>query len=157
MRRLALALFLVSTPALAQTAISEAQVRAFVSRQQSAWNAGRLDAYFDAFTPEARFTDQAYVGDKAPVPYGTSTLAQARTQTARALARSKRREASQITQIRIAPDGRSVQVVSKVDATIEQGGKVRRVCAYRGQALVLRSGRLLSHGHTDTIFKCASR
>lgn len=157
MRALALALLLVATPALAQPAITEAQVRAYVASQEKAWNAGRLDAYFDGFMPEARFTDQAYVGDKAPVPYGTSTLAQARTQTARVLARSKRREAGQVTQIVIAPDGRSAQVVSKIDATIAQGGKVRHVCAYRGQALVLRGGRLLSNGHTDTIFKCASR
>lgn len=157
MRALTLALLLVATPALAQPTITDAQVRAYVAGEEKAWNAGRLDAYFDGFTPEARFTDQAYVGDKAPVPYGTSTLAQARTQTARAVARSKRREAGEVTRIVIAADGRSAQVVSKVDATIEQGGKVRHVCAYRGQALVLRDGRLLSNGHTDTIFKCVSR
>ena len=157
MRRLIIALLLIPAPTLAQAQITDAQVRGFIARQEAAWNAGRLDTYFAAFAPEARFTDQAFVGDKPPVPYGTSTLAQARTQTARALTRSRRREAGEVTRIRIAPDGRSAQVVSKIEATIEQAGKIRRICAYRGQALIFRDGRLLSNGQTDTIFKCASR
>ena len=153
----ALLLALVATPALAQAPITDAAARAFVARQEKAWNAGRLDPYFAAFTPDATFTDQAYVGDKPPVPYGTSTLAQARAQARKTLARSKTREAGGVTRIRIAADGRSAQVVSNVTSTVDTGGKVRRLCAYRGQALVLRGGKLLSNGQTDTFFKCASR
>lgn len=155
MRAVLTIIVLAATPALAQPAITDAQARAFVARQELAWNAGRLDAYFAAFTPQARFTDQAYVGDKPPVPYGTSTLAQARAQARKALAGSKRRETGQVTRVRIAADGRSAQVVSSVASTVEAAGKLRRLCAYRGQALVLRGGQLLSNGHTDTFFKCS--
>jgi hypothetical protein len=157
MRALIPLLALVATPALAQPAITDAQVRAFVSAQEKAWNAGQLDRFFAGFTAQARFTDQAYVGDKPPVPYGTSTLAEARTQARKALARSRSREAGRVTSVRIGSDGRSAQVVSNVASTVDTGGKVRHLCAYRGQALVLRGGRLLSNGQTDTFFKCASR
>lgn len=157
MRAFLLLIALAATPALAQPAITDAQVRAFVARQEAAWNAGDLDRYFAGFTPRARFTDQAYVGDKPPVPYGTSTLAEARTQARKALARARSREAGRITRLRIGADGRSAQVVSNVASTVDSGGKVRHLCAYRGQALVLRGGRLLSNGQTDTFFKCASR
>lgn len=157
MRALPLLFALLATPALAQPAITDAQVRAFVARQEAAWNAGDLDRYFAGFTPQARFTDQAYVGDKPPVPYGTSTLSEARAQARKALARTRRREAGRVTGLRIGADGRSAQVVSNVASTVDSGGKVRHLCAYRGQALVLRGGRLLSNGQTDTFFKCASR
>jgi hypothetical protein len=157
MRALPLLIALVATPALAQPAITETQARAFVARQEAAWNAGDLDRYFAGFTPEARFTDQAYVGDKPPVPYGTSTVAEARAQAGKTLARSRTRETGQVTRVRIAADRRSAQVVSNVASTVDTGGKVRHLCAYRGQALVLRGGRLLSNGQTDTFFKCASR
>jgi hypothetical protein len=157
MRALPLLFALAAGPALAQPAITEAQVRAFVARQEAAWNAGELDRYFAGFTPQARFTDQAYVGDKPPVPYGTSTVAQARAQARKTLARAKPREAGRVTRIQMGADGRSARVVSNVASTVDTGGKVRRLCAYRGQALVLRDGRLLSTGQTDTFFKCASR
>jgi hypothetical protein len=155
MRALALLLVLIAGPACAQAPITEVTARAFVARQEAAWNAGQLDRYFAGFTPGARFTDQAYVGDKPPVPYGTSTLAEARTQAAQAFNRSKIREVGQVTRVRIAADGRSARVVSSLTSTIETKGKVRRLCAYRGQALVLQGGRLLSNGKTDTFFKCS--
>src|SRR3954463_4744906 len=111
--RLLLLIILCAAPALAQAEarLTDAQVRAFVARQEAAWNAGDLDRYFAGFTPQARFTDQAYVGDKPPVPYGTITVAQARAQARKTLARARTREAGQVTQIRIAADGRSAQVV----------------------------------------------
>jgi len=157
MRALLLLFALMATPALAQSAITDAQVRAFVSAQEKAWNAGDLDRYFAGFAPQARFTDQAYVGDEPPVPYGTSTLAQARTQARTALTRAKSRETGQVTKVKIAADGRSAQVVSSVASMVDSGGKVRHLCAYRGQALVLVGGRILSNGKTDTFYKCASR
>lgn len=160
MRGLALLLALAAGPAaaqapLTQATLTEAAARAFVTRQEAAWNAGQLDRYFAGFTPAARFTDQAYVGDKPPVPYGTSTLAEARAQAARAFARSKIHETSQVTRVQVAADGRSARVVSSVVSTVETDGKARRLCAYRGQALVLQGGRLLSNGKTDTFFKCS--
>lgn len=153
--RLAAVLALLATPALGATALTDASVRAFVAGQQDAWNAGALDRYFAAFTPDARFTDQAYVGDKPPVPYGTSTLAQARAQSRKARAKGAAREAGRIVSVRIAADGRSAQVVSRIEATVQADGRARRLCASRGQALVLRGGRILSTGQTDTYFKCS--
>ena len=151
---LAGALF-ISTPALAQSAVTDATARAFVARQEAAWNGRDLDRFFGAFTPEARFTDQAYVGDKPPVPYGTSTLAQARTQSRRMLAKGASRETGRVVSVRVAPDGRSAQVVSRITTSLQAAGKTRRLCASRGQALVVRGGRLLSTGQTDTFYKCS--
>jgi hypothetical protein len=155
MRHLALLFALIPGPVLAQPAVTDAAVRAFVARQEQAWNAGALDRFFAGFTREARFTDQAYVGDKPPVPYGTSTLAEAAAQSRRSLARGHSRETGRIVSVRIGADGRSAQVVSQISATVEADGKTRRLCASRGQALVLRDGRLLSTGQTDTFFKCS--
>lgn len=152
--RLLLLLGLIATPAFAQTPITDASARAFVARQEQAWNAGRLDPYFAAFTAEARFTDQAYVGDKPPVPYGTSTLAEARAQARKALKTSKVHEASQVTAVQVAPDGRSARVSARVASTVDTAGKARRLCAARLQTLVVAQGRLLSRGQTDTFYKC---
>lgn len=154
MRALLPLLALVAGPALAQSRITDAAVRDFVARQEQAWNAGALDRFFAGFTPQAHFTDQAYVGDKPPVPYGTSALAEAATQSRRALARGRTHEASRIVSVRIGADGRSAQVVSRVTTTVEADGKPRRLCASRGQALVTHGGRLLSTGQTDTFFRC---
>jgi hypothetical protein len=154
-RRLALALALLAGSALAQPRIGEPQVRAFVARQERAWNAGDLAAWSAAFTPDARFTDQAYVGDKPPVPYGTSTLAEARAQAQRTRGRS--REAGEVMRVEIAPDGRSAHVVSRVGSTVTSAGRVRRLCASRIQTLVLAGRGLRSRGQTDTYIRCRGR
>ena len=57
MRAVLLLALLTATPALAQARITDADVRAFVARQEEAWNAGRLDSYFAAFTPEQGYPD----------------------------------------------------------------------------------------------------
>lgn len=152
MRALVLAL-LIATPAAAQTRITDADVRAFVVRQQAAWNAGRLDAYFAAFTPDATFTDQAYNGGKPPVPYGTATLAEARAQTRKAVAKAQPREAARVFRIAIAADGRSAEVTTSVG--IQAGS--RRMCASRVQTVVLAEGGLKSRGQTDTYIRCRAR
>lgn len=150
MRAFAAALVLLTaSPALAQGRLTDPQVRAFVAAQEQAWNAGDLARYFKGFTPEARFTDQAYVGDKPPVPYGTSTLAQARAQAGKT-ARTKPREASRITRVTVAPDGRSARVESVVASTVG----ARRLCASRVQTVVLAAGRPRSTGQTDTYVRC---
>ena len=159
MRLLVLLLVLAAGPALAQPRITDAPitegaVRAFVARQEQAWNAGDLDRYFAGFTPDARFTDQAYVGDKPPVPYGTSTLAQARAQARRAAARGHTREAGEVRRIEIAADGASARVTSRVGSAVTTAGKVRRLCASRVQTLVLARDRLRSTGQVDTYVNC---
>jgi len=153
MRRLIplLALLLI---AAAPARLTDADVRAFVARQEAAWNAGRLEAYFAAFTADARFTDQAYQGDKPPVPYGTSTLAQARAQAAKAFRAGKVHEAGEIVRVEIAADGASARVVSREASTLEAAGRVRRLCASRIQVVVLDRGRLRSRGQTDTFIRC---
>jgi hypothetical protein len=151
MVRAALALFLLlATPAAAQPRITDADARAFVARQEQLWNAGDRAGYFAAFTPDARFTDQAYVGEgKPPVPYGTSTLAEARAQSRKA-AGSKPHESGRVTRVAIAADGRSARVEASIFSTV----KTRRLCAARVQTLVLAAGRLRSTGQTDTYIRC---
>src|SRR4051794_26685726 len=120
MRRLA-ALLILALATAAQAAparLGEAEVRAFVERQSKAWNAADLAAYFALFTADAAFTDQARAKDGRVVPYGTSTLAQARAQTKRAFATSRVHEATTIRTIRISPDGRSAQVTAGAASAI---------------------------------------
>lgn len=152
MRRFALLLALLAGPALAEPRITHAAARAFVARQEQAWNAGDFSRYFAAFTANATFTDQAYVGDKPPVPYGTSSLAEAHAQAGRTRARS--RELGQVMRIQIARDGRAARVVSRVGSTVTQDGRTRRLCASRVQTLVLAGGALRSRGQTDTYVRC---
>lgn len=155
MRRfLILALILLAAPAFAETRITEAAARAFLAKQERAWNAGQLDAYFAGFAPGAHFTDQAYVGDKPPVPYGTSTLAEARTQAKAALAKGGSREAGRIVQVTIAPDGQSAQAALTVGSLVKTGSRTRRMCASRTVDLVLRGGVLKASDQTDTYVKC---
>lgn len=150
---LILTALLAAGPALAQVRrITDAEVRAFVARQESAWNAGDFDRYFAAFTPDARFTDQAYVGDKPPVPYGTSTLAEARTQVRRSASRS--RERGEVRRIEIAADGRSAKVTARVGSTVTTAGKARRLCASRVLTVTIVGGAIRSRGQTDTFVRC---
>lgn len=144
----------VAGPAHAQPArITEADVRAFAARQEEAWNAGAFERYFAGFTPGARFTDQAYVGeDKPPVPYGTSTLAEARAQARRTAARS--RERGEVLRVEIAADGRSAKVTSRVGSAVTSAGRTRRLCASRVQTLTLSNGRLRATGQVDTYVNC---
>ncbi|WP_397420028.1 nuclear transport factor 2 family protein [Phenylobacterium sp.] len=146
-------LMVISGPALAQSPpITDADVRAFLARQEQAWNQGDLDRFFAAFTPDARFTDQAYVGDKPPVVYGVSTLAEARAQARRTKARSLER--GEVRRIDIAADGRIARITSRVGSTVTADGRTRRLCASRAQTLTLINGRLRSTGQTDTYVNC---
>lgn len=155
MRLLLILLLAAAGPAFAQARITEADARAFFARQELAWNAGQLGRYFAAFTPDARFTDQAYVGkDDPPVPYGTSTLAQARAQAAKALKAGKVREIGRIQRVEIAADGRSARIVSGETSSVESGGRTRYFCATRTQVLVLDKSGLRSRGQTDTFIRC---
>lgn len=148
------ALLLTAGAAVAQTPVTDAAARAFVASQEAAWNAGDLDAYFSGYTLGATFTDQAYVGDKPPVPYGTSSLTEARKLTAKALARSRSRETTEITRVEIAADGASARVLARVRTTVDGASGVRRLCASRVQTLINAGGKLRSRGRTDTFYKC---
>ena len=153
------ALGLIAVTALAATpawgaGLSDSQVRAFVAEQQRSWNAGSLDAYFATFAPEAVFTDQYRTPAGAVVPYGSSTLAQARVQTRKFRAASRISETGEIVRITRGAQGRTAQVVSRVVSRIQGAKGLRITCAERRQDLVLAAGRLRSQGQTDTFSRC---
>ena len=151
---LVLAALLVAGPALAAPGLTEPQVRAFSERQSRAWNAADLAAYFATFTPDARFTDQALGSDNRLVPYGVSTLAQARAQTRKVMAKSKVLETSTVSAVAVAPGGRAARVTAGTVSQITGAGAARRVCTLRVQTLALTPAGLRSTGQTDTIVRC---
>jgi hypothetical protein len=144
---------LSTTPARA-AGLSEADIRAFVAQQERAWNAGALEAYFTAFRPDAVFTDQYRTPAGAVVPYGSSTLPQARIQSRKFRAASKVAETGKILRIAVGPDGRTAEVVSRVISRIQGAKGLRVTCAERRQQLVLTAGQLRSKGQTDTFSRC---
>jgi hypothetical protein len=153
-RALLLAL-LIAGPAAAAAPLTDPQVRTFVERQSRAWNAGDLAAYFATFTPDARFTDQALGNDNKIVPYGVSTVAQARGQARKTLAKAKVQETTVITAVAIAPDGRSARVTARTVSQIAApGAPPRQVCAVRVAAVALTPAGLRTTGQTDTIVRC---
>jgi hypothetical protein len=158
MRALLLVALAFAGPALgAPSRLSDAEVRGFVERQSRAWNAGDLAAYFATFSPAARFTDQALGNDNKIVPYGVSTLAQARAQSRRALAAGKVREAVTVEAITVAPDGRSARLSARAVSDITRAGVARRVCARRVETFELTPAGLRATGQTDTIVRCRPR
>ncbi|HEY8573078.1 hypothetical protein [Phenylobacterium sp.] len=151
---LAVAAATLATPAAAAPALTDAHIRAFLAQQEKAWNTAALPAYFSAFEPKATFTDQYRTPAGKLVPYGTSTLAQARAQTTKFRARSKVAETHRIVRITLSPDGRSAQVLAYVTSQITTGATRRTTCAERRQELVLAGGRVRSQGVTDTFVRC---
>lgn len=147
------AALLAATPAWAAS-LTEAQVRAFVAQQERKWNAGELDAYFAAFRPEAVFTDQYRTPSGQVVPYGSSNLAKARTQSRKFRAQSTLTEKGEITKITLGADGRTAQVDSRVVSKIQTTKGQRVTCAERRQLLVLAAGQVRSKGQTDTFTRC---
>jgi hypothetical protein len=146
------AAMLAAGPAFA-AGLSDAEVRAFFAQQERDWNVGALDAYFAAFAPDASFTDQYRTPAGQIVPYGTSTLAQARLQTRRFRAGSKVSEHGEIVRIDASPDG-GARVVSREVSRIQSAKGLRVTCAERQQELVLVGGELRSKGQTDTFSRC---
>jgi len=157
MPRRILAALLVAVPLAVQAAparLTEAAVRAFVARQSAAWNAGDLAAYFGLYAADARFTDQARAKDGRVVPYGSSTLAQARMQARRTFAAVKVHETTAIRTIEIAPDGRRARITASEETIIAGAGRTRRLCAERVQEVALTAAGLRSRGQTDTLVRC---
>ncbi|HEV2533132.1 hypothetical protein [Phenylobacterium sp.] len=134
--------------------LNEAEARAFVARQEKAWNAGDVVGFFALATPDAAFTDQARAKDGRIVVYGTSTLAQARAQATRFFAKSRTRETVAIVSVRIAPDGRSARIVGHEDAVIANPQRSRHICAETLQTIVLTAAGVRSKGQIDTVTPC---
>jgi len=148
-------LALLAAPALAAgPRLTEPQVRALAARQSHAWNAGDLAAYFATFAPAARFTDQALGNDNRIVPYGVSTLAQARAQSRKTLARGRVRETAILTAVSVSADGASAQAAADVVTEIAGAGAPRRICARRTETFALTPAGLRATGQTDTIVRC---
>lgn len=152
MRRAALGLLLavLAAPAMA-AGLTEASVRQFLASQEAAWNERRLDTYFAGFTRDAVFVDQT-VTPKETITYGRSTVADARAFARKATSRSTER--GTVRRITIAADGASARVQGYEVTTIVTAGRTRQVCANTDQTVVLRGGRILSKGQTDSIIKC---
>ena len=135
--------------------VTEPAVRAFVARQEQAWNARDLGADAALFTPDAVFVDQALTSENRINVYGRSTLPQAIAQARSFFARSQVRETSVVTRVEIAPDGRSARVFGRETSRIDTAGKPpRTLCAETEQTVALVAGRLLSRGQTDTQVRC---
>ena len=149
MRRLA-PLALVLLTAAAPARLTEPQVRAFVARQSAAWNARDLAAWAATYTPEARFTDQALANSNTIVPYGSSSLKEARVQVRKTFAKGPAGEVLVVDSVTLAPDGRGARV--SAHAVSQSGGQ--RVCAQRVETVALTSGGLKATAQTDTIVRC---
>ncbi len=153
---LAVAVALAASTGLAQAEprITDAAARDFLARQERLWNARDVSGFFATYAPGARIADQARTGDGKIVPYGESTVPEARTQARRFFARSRAQQTSQVLRIEIAPDGRSARTQVRQTSRIETGGRVRLVCGESAQTLTLAQGRILSQAQTDTVVRC---
>jgi hypothetical protein len=154
---LLLALAILAAGPASGADLREAQVRAFVARQERTWNAGAFDAYYAAFRRDAVFTDRYRTASGKIVPYGASSLSEARAQTRKFRAASKVSERGEIVRITLGRGGDSAQVDSRVISRIQGAKGLRLTCAERRQELVLTGGELRSKGQTDTFIRCTSR
>ncbi len=150
------ALFIATAATAAPAQITEASARAFIARQEAAWNARDARAWAGFFTPDARFVDQARGSDNSVVPNGTSTLTQATAQARRFFAKTKFHETAEVARVEIAADGRSARVIGRETIRIEASGgrPPRTLCTETQHTLVLQGGRILSRGQTDTAVRC---
>lgn len=148
--------FALSVAAAAEARLTEAAVRAFVERQEAAWNARDVRAFAATFTADAVFVDQARNSNGGVTSNGSSTLAQATAQAKRFFAKSHFQATGVVDSVTIAPDGRSARVVGHEVTRIEATGQrpAHALCAQTAQTLVLTGGRILSKGQTDTDVRC---
>lgn len=157
MRGAALLALLLSA-GMAQAAgarLTEPAVRAFVARQEAAWNARDAAAFAATFTPDAVFVDQARDSNGGVTANGRSTLPQAIAQARRFFARTRFHAASVIDRVDLAADGRSARVHGRETTQVTTPGRPgRTLCAETQQTVVLVSGRALSRGQTDTDVRC---
>ena len=133
------------------TRLDEPEVRAFAQSQESAWNAHDFDRFYATVAPDAVFVSVRWNED------GTITRETRTPQEDRAAAEryfkahpGKFTETAEIDRIEIAPDGLSAHVVGHQTAHIEGPPKPSVLRATTELTVVLRQGRLLSLGQTDT-------
>jgi hypothetical protein len=153
---LALLILIVAPTAQASEAVlTDASVRAFVNRQEAAWNAKDARAFAATFTAEAQFVAQARDSHGGLTSNGRSTVAQATAQARRFFAKSRFHETGVIDRVIIAPDGRTAQVLGHVTTQIETPGRTpQKLCAETLQTVTLGKGRMLSQGQTETDVRC---
>ncbi len=137
----------------AEVGLTDASARAFVARQDAAWNARDARAFAATFTPDAVFIDQAIGSDGKLIANGRSTLPQATAQSRRFFARTQFHETVVVDRVAIAADARSGQVFAHTTTRLK--APTRTYCARTEQTLVLARGHLLSRGQTDTDIRCA--
>lgn len=144
-----------ATAAVAEPRLTEPAVRAFVARQEAAWNRRDAKAFAATFTPDAVFVDQARNSNGGVTSNGSSSLAQAMAQVRRFFARSTFHETAAVDRVEIAADGRSARVLGRETTRVETPGRPpRTLCAETEQTVILAHGRLLSRGQTDTGVRC---
>jgi len=148
-------LALAATALASPGKLTEPAVRAFLAKQEAAWNAEDARGWAALFTPDARFVDQALGSDNKVVVNGASTLAQATAQAQRFFAKSSFRETAEVKRIEIAPDGRSARVLAMETIRIEQPDRpARTLCTETQHDLVFAGGGVRSRGQTDTAVRC---
>jgi hypothetical protein len=151
-RRALIVLALAALTAAAPARLTEAQVRTFAARQSALWNAQDMAGYFATFTPGARFTDQALANSNTIVPYGSSSVTQARALAAKSRARGRLSEAISVQSIVLAPDGRG----ARLSAHVVSQAAGQQFCAQRVETLVMTPSGLRASAQTDTIVRCRS-
>ena len=135
--------------------LTEATARAFIARQEAAWNARDARAFAATFAPGAVFIDQASGSDGKVVVNGRSTLAEALVQARRFFAKAPFQATATVDRVALSPDGRTARVVGRETTRIAAPGKPSRTyCARTEQTLALVAGRIVSHGQTDTDVRC---
>lgn len=145
----------VSAAAAAAARLDEAAVRAFLARQEAAWNGRDAQAFAATFASDAVFVDQSETPGGGVIVNGRSNLREATVQASRFFARARFRETSSIDRVTVSADGRSAQVAGRERTEIEhEGARPRVLCARVDQALALVHGRLLSRGQTETQVRC---
>ena len=155
LRALLLVLALSASAQAAEPRLTEASVRAFLARQEAAWNACDARAFAAAFTPDAVFIAQARNSNGGITSNGSSTLAQATGQARRFFAKARFHETAVVDRIEIAADGRSARVAGHEVTLIEMKDRARStLCAETWQTVVLVKGRILSEGQTETDVRC---
>ena len=131
--------------------LDEPTVRAFTEGQEAAWNAHDFDRYYATCAPDAVFVSVRWNAD-GTITRQTRTAKEDRAAAEKyfKLHSGKFTEVADIDRIEIAPDGLTAHVVGHQTARVEGSPKPSVLRATIEQTVVLRDGRVLSLGQTDT-------
>jgi hypothetical protein len=137
------------TPKIAK--LDEPTVRAFATDQEAAWIAHDFDRYYAICAPDAVFVSVHWNGD-GTITRETRTPAEDRAAAEKYFKShpGKFTADAQIDRIEIAADGLSAHILGHETARIGDAPKPNVLRATTEQTVVLRAGRLLSLGQTDT-------